>query len=141
MAVPYRFISKVLMVLLAATSLLMIYLAVDSSCDCSVVDDMARKLRSMKLRVLDLERQLADKNKDCGGPQGNNVDDAKTKLPGDVVEEGDNPAWGPHKLAVLVPYRDRFEELMEFLPYMHKYLNMQHIRHQIIIVNQIDSHR
>ncbi|XP_062515389.1 beta-1,4-galactosyltransferase 7-like isoform X3 [Corticium candelabrum] len=46
-----------------------------------------------------------------------------------------------HQLAVLVPFRDRFEELLEFGPHMHQYLNTQRIRHQIWIVNQVDSHR
>lgn len=46
-----------------------------------------------------------------------------------------------HQLAVLVPFRDRFEELLEFVPHMHKYLDAQRVRHQIWIINQVDHHR
>ena len=49
--------------------------------------------------------------------------------------------WGPHQLGLVVPYRDRFEELLEFVPHMHNYLNAKKVRHKIIIVNQADKHR
>lgn len=42
-----------------------------------------------------------------------------------------------HKLAVLVPYRDRFEELIEFAPYLHNFLNKQEVSHHIYILNQV----
>ena len=48
---------------------------------------------------------------------------------------------GPHQLGVVVPYRDRFEELLEFVPHMHNYLNAKKVRHKIFIVNQVDKHR
>ncbi|CAH1990525.1 unnamed protein product [Acanthoscelides obtectus] len=56
---------------------------------------------------------------------------------------GRNPkfAQSRHHLAVLVPYRDRFEELMEFVPYMFRYLSNQNIDHNIFILNQIDKYR
>ncbi|KAF5287533.1 hypothetical protein FQR65_LT12204 [Abscondita terminalis] len=46
-----------------------------------------------------------------------------------------------HKLAVLVPFRDRFEELLSFAPHIHKFLNAQQIDHNIFILNQIDGYR
>lgn len=42
-----------------------------------------------------------------------------------------------HKLAVLVPYRDRFEELLAFAPYLHDFLNKQEVSHRIYILNQV----
>ena len=54
---------------------------------------------------------------------------------------GDNARWGEHKLCVVVPFRDRFEELLEFAPYMHKFLNAQRVRHKLVIVNQGDKLR
>jgi xylosylprotein 4-beta-galactosyltransferase len=42
-----------------------------------------------------------------------------------------------HKLAVLVPYRDRFEELLAFAPYLHDFLNKQEVSHHIYILNQV----
>lgn len=46
-----------------------------------------------------------------------------------------------HKLAVLVPFRDRFDELLQFVPYMNKFLNDQQVNHHIFILNQIDTYR
>ncbi|KAJ8920097.1 hypothetical protein NQ315_011752 [Exocentrus adspersus] len=46
-----------------------------------------------------------------------------------------------HRLAVLVPYRERFEELLEFVPYMHRFLNNQQVYHNIFILNQVDTYR
>uniref|UniRef100_A0A915KKB9 Beta-1,4-galactosyltransferase 7 n=1 Tax=Romanomermis culicivorax TaxID=13658 RepID=A0A915KKB9_ROMCU len=46
-----------------------------------------------------------------------------------------------HKLCVLVPFRDRFDELLIFAPYMHQFLLDQAIDHEILIVNQVDNYR
>lgn len=40
-----------------------------------------------------------------------------------------------------MPFRDRFEELLEFAPYMHNFLGKQRINHDIFILNQVDSYR
>lgn len=42
------------------------------------------------------------------------------------------------RLAVIVPFRDRFEELTEFVPHMHRFLLNQGIMHDIFIVNQVN---
>lgn len=41
-----------------------------------------------------------------------------------------------HKLAIVVPYRDREEHLRVFLPHMHKYLSSQGLDFKIYIVEQ-----
>ena len=46
-----------------------------------------------------------------------------------------------HRLAVLVPFRDRHEELQEFVPHIHQFLTRQNVHHDIWIINQADSHR
>jgi xylosylprotein 4-beta-galactosyltransferase len=46
-----------------------------------------------------------------------------------------------HQLAVVVPFRDRFEELLEFVPHMYQFLNRQRLQHQIWVINQVDKHR
>ncbi|TSK28148.1 Beta-1,4-galactosyltransferase 7 [Bagarius yarrelli] len=53
----------------------------------------------------------------------------------------DDSSWGPHKLALIIPFRERFEELLIFVPYMHAFLNKKKIRHKIIIINQVDHFR
>nr|XP_018907054.1 PREDICTED: beta-1,4-galactosyltransferase 7-like [Bemisia tabaci]XP_018910231.1 PREDICTED: beta-1,4-galactosyltransferase 7-like [Bemisia tabaci] len=46
-----------------------------------------------------------------------------------------------YKLGVIVPFRDRFDELLEFVPHLQMFLNNQSVWHQIYIVNQIDDYR
>lgn len=46
-----------------------------------------------------------------------------------------------HKVALLIPFRDRFEELVEFVPHIHNFLSSQHKNHHIFIINQVDNLR
>ncbi|XP_029475526.1 beta-1,4-galactosyltransferase 7 isoform X2 [Rhinatrema bivittatum] len=46
-----------------------------------------------------------------------------------------------HRLAVLVPFRERFDELLSFVPHMHHFLQQQKIQHRILILNQADHFR
>ncbi|XP_055368560.1 beta-1,4-galactosyltransferase 7 isoform X1 [Betta splendens] len=57
------------------------------------------------------------------------------------VSAADDASWGPHKLALVVPFRERFEELLVFVPFMHTFLRKKKIRHKILIVNQVDHYR
>lgn len=49
--------------------------------------------------------------------------------------------YAEHNLAIIVPFRDRFDELLEFVPHMTKFLRKQNVSHHIFIVNQRDSFR
>ncbi|XP_035706544.1 xylosylprotein 4-beta-galactosyltransferase [Folsomia candida] len=44
-------------------------------------------------------------------------------------------------LAVIVPFRDRFEELLSFAPHIHRFLSAQRVAHTIWLVNQVDEFR
>lgn len=44
-------------------------------------------------------------------------------------------------LALIVPFRDRFEELLEFVPHMYQFLNKQNIPFHIFVIQQKDSNR
>jgi len=46
-----------------------------------------------------------------------------------------------HKLCILVPFRDRFEELLEFAPHMNRFLGKQNIVHELWIIHQKDNYR
>ena len=46
-----------------------------------------------------------------------------------------------HKLAIVVPFRDRFDELLLFVPHMSKYLSAKSIDFKIYIINQKDRYR
>ncbi|XP_049809933.1 beta-1,4-galactosyltransferase 7 [Schistocerca nitens] len=74
---------------------------------------------------------------DCADKQSSDLTERKTEEQ-TYQTEGDE---AKHKLAVLVPFRDRFDELLEFAPHMHKFLKRQNINHQIFVLNQIDSYR
>jgi len=41
-----------------------------------------------------------------------------------------------HKLGVIVPYRDRAQHLVKFIPYITDYLNNQNINFEIFIIEQ-----
>jgi xylosylprotein 4-beta-galactosyltransferase len=59
----------------------------------------------------------------------------------DDVEKADI-AGKQHRLAILVPFRDRFDELLAFVPYMTKFLLNQGIRSfRIYILNQSNKYR
>lgn len=60
---------------------------------------------------------------------------------GNEKQSNDNFGNDSHELAVIVPFRNRFEELMDFAPWIHNFLNKQGVRHRIVVVNQIDMHR
>ena len=49
--------------------------------------------------------------------------------------------WSSHRLAVIVPFRNRWEELLQFVPHIHQFLNRQKVSHSIWVINQADSHR
>lgn len=53
----------------------------------------------------------------------------------------EDPSWGPHKMALVVPFRERFEELLVFVPFLHAFLNKKKIRHKILVINQVDHYR
>ena len=61
-------------------------------------------------------------------------------IPAVQLEESKYDPSG-HKLAVLVPFRNRYEEMMDFVPHIHAFLGRQNITHHIWVVNQVDKHR
>ena len=46
-----------------------------------------------------------------------------------------------HKLAIVVPFRDRFDELLYFVPILSKFLVKKSIDFKIYIINQADNYR
>lgn len=55
---------------------------------------------------------------------------------------GSQPApAADHRLAVLVPFRSRFDELLQFVPHMTSFLKKQALNFTIHIVNQVDELR
>ncbi|KAK5979115.1 N-acetyllactosaminide 3-alpha-galactosyltransferase [Trichostrongylus colubriformis] len=62
------------------------------------------------------------------------------------LSDGDDSSALPvtprtHKLCVIVPYRDREDELSVFAPYMNSFLRVQGIDHYLMVMNQTDEFR
>ena len=69
--------------------------------------------------------------------QEDKIPDSALILPEDqTVESVDT-----HQLAVVVPFRNRYEEMIKFVPHIHKFLDRQKVKHQILVINQADRHR
>lgn len=53
--------------------------------------------------------------------------------------------WGPkqcqarHKVAIIIPYRDRYQHLLLFLNHMHKFLQKQNIEYAIYIIEEVPN--
>jgi len=46
-----------------------------------------------------------------------------------------------NKLGIIIPYKDRFDELLEFVPHIDTFLNNQHVLHEIFVINQVIEYR
>ena len=46
-----------------------------------------------------------------------------------------------HKLCVVVPFRNRFNQLIELVPHLSRFLRKQNVNHQILVMNQVDNYR
>lgn len=46
-----------------------------------------------------------------------------------------------HKLCVVVPFRNRFNQLIELVPHLTRFLRKQNVNHQILVMNQVDNYR
>lgn len=64
-----------------------------------------------------------------------------TSFQNETKQKAVNKEENQHQLAVVVPFRNRYEEMMEFVPHIHKFLEKQNVRHQILVINQVDKHR
>jgi len=59
----------------------------------------------------------------------------------DIDDDSDDDVVRGPELCLLVPFRDRFDELMFFMPHMAGFLKAQNIRYKTFIVNQSDGLR
>ena len=57
------------------------------------------------------------------------------------LEAARNSSVDEHKLAIVVPFRDRFDELLLFVPHISKYLAAKSVTFKIYVVNQVDKFR
>lgn len=45
-----------------------------------------------------------------------------------------------NKLGIVIPFRERFDELLEFVPHIHSFLENQNVLHEIFVINQVILH-
>ena len=117
------------------------------TCDCSVA--VAQKETELKLRYeVELERRKGGGIDEHSEPlEGKQVADNPSKRQdgGDERRQDNGAAQdvgeSSHRLAVIVPFRNRHEEMYEFVPHIHQFLSRQSVRHEIWVVNQEDTHR
>ncbi|XP_054167229.1 beta-1,4-galactosyltransferase 7-like [Oppia nitens] len=77
-----------------------------------------------------LTMSLKDNTSDCKCQSNEVIDDQNWR----------NRQSG-HRLAVVVPFRDRFDELLVFVPHLTQFLKEQQIDHKIFVINQKDIYR
>ncbi|KAJ8026134.1 Beta-1,4-galactosyltransferase 7 [Holothuria leucospilota] len=125
-------LTKLVAAFLLVVLVSMVMLATYNECDYTGMEQLTSHIRHLKDQIREQEMLLA-RVRQTGSESDHGL------LP--EKDPGDNENWGPHKLAILIPFRDRFEELMEFVPYMHKFLVRQKVRHRFYVINQMDHHR
>lgn len=115
-------------------------------CDCSGA--VARKEAELKLHYeyemsLNKGKAAGEFDTDDGGNgKAPRVSQKDSNAEGDEIGKGDGETGeSSHLLAVVVPFRNRYEEMQEFVPHIHRFLNRQNVRHEIWIINQEDTHR
>ena len=64
-------------------------------------------------------------------------------IPGSLSQMIANPPMNTdsHFLCILIPFRERFEELNEFVPTISEFLSRQSVPHAIFVINQVDTLR
>ena len=121
------------------------------TCDCSVA--LSRRESELKVQY-EHEIQLRDERiaefKSRAAAQELAAVSQDSNVPAGARGGGESPArhleeddvGKPfHRLAVLVPFRNRHEEMQEFVPHIHQFLNRQTVHHDIWVINQADTHR
>ena len=105
-------------------------------CGCDCTQAVARQKAQLKV-FYEHEIETRDKRIKQLTESVSALRDSVTPSEGERVEK----ETGQHRLAVLVPFRNRHEELQEFVPHVHQFLTRQGVRHEIWIINQADSYR
>lgn len=60
---------------------------------------------------------------------------------GNLMKFANTRNYTKKKMAVIVPYRNALEDLLQFVPHLTKFLNKQQIPFHIFCINQMDLYR
>ncbi len=74
-------------------------------------------------------------------PNQQSIANKESEPPSSIVSTQAPSRESSHQLAVVVPFRDRYEEMLQFVPHIHKFLERQNVQHKIFVINQADKHR
>lgn len=55
------------------------------------------------------------------------------------LKEEASTMWKNNKLGIVIPFRERFDELLEFVPHIHSFLKNQNVLHEIFVINQVNN--
>lgn len=53
------------------------------------------------------------------------------------LQEQASTMFKGNKLGIVIPFRERFDELLEFVPHIHSFLKNQDVLHEIFVINQV----
>ena len=57
----------------------------------------------------------------------------------EIMKEGQQQ--NGHLMCILIPFRNRLEELTEFVPRITQFLGRQNIKNKMVVINQVDEYR
>lgn len=105
-------------------------------------NDLHEKVRLLNKQILKLKHELHENQATLSQAQLQ-VPSSPQKLPQKSETRNVRSPNGPHKLAIIVPFRERFDELLIFIPHMTTFLNTQlgENNFQFFIINQADMYR
>ncbi|XP_071793692.1 beta-1,4-galactosyltransferase 7-like [Asterias amurensis] len=121
--------SRLLIFILAFSIISFILFSLSDDCTCATIDTLVRKVRQLQEEIRTKDDILSSQKSSSS---------RRDKM---EAREKEEQGWDPHILCILIPFRNRFEELMEFIPFMDKFLSHQSVKHKFYVINQIDTHR
>ena len=121
--------SRLLIFILAFSIISFILFSLSDDCTCATIDTLVRKVRQLQEEIRTKDDILSSQKSSSS---------RRDKM---EAREKEEQGWDPHVLCILIPFRNRFEELMEFIPFMDKFLSHQMVKHKFYVIKQIDTHR
>lgn len=53
------------------------------------------------------------------------------------LKEQASSVFKGNKLGIIIPFKERFDELLEFVPHINSFLKNQDVLHEIFVINQV----
>ncbi|XP_075976924.1 beta1,4-N-acetylgalactosaminyltransferase B [Anticarsia gemmatalis] len=103
----------------------------------NLLEEIAENFSSTALIDCDYEDVIHDETTlSISLVDGDLIEGHKIREGGEYAPSDCKPKYST---AIIVPYRDRAEQLRGFLVYMHTFFHRQHIHYRIFVIEQVDS--